>query len=453
MYIVRKNEILLKEWHKRDHKKPLIIRGARQTGKTCMIEQFGRQNYSHMVVINFDKEPELKLMFKRRKPIEIVRELEVIKNIPIASQKTLLFIDEIQDCPEAIKKLRYFYEDLPDYHVIAAGSLLEFVLERKKISFPVGRVEFQYLYPLSFEEYLGGCHETGLLKILKEIRPHENISVNIHERLRQLLGEYLLIGGMPEVQTLFFETRRYRDADFIKESILETYRDDFKKYYKRVNVDNLDLIFRVAPKWIGKRLNLSKMHPGQLKSREAGVAINLLQRAMILFRVECSKDVSFPLTPHVKTQPKLIFLDLGLVQYVNRISQEIILGENYHCAYKGAFAEQLVGQELLSVLGSLHRPELFHWQRKDSTSMAEVDYLFPFKSHILPLEVKAGFGSSLFSLHQFMFRNKCPLALRVYDGPLDLREIRIAQPQIKYKLLSIPLYMIAQTQRLVNEVI
>lgn len=451
MYISRKSELFLKEWKERSKRKPLIIRGARQTGKSRLVEEFGKKNYAHLVVVNLEKEPKLKPLFDNAEPADIIRELEIIKETPIEPGKTLLFIDEIQEYPPAIVKLRYFYEDAPDYHVIAAGSLLEFVLEREQLSFPVGRVDFHYLFPLTFEEFLNGCGEERLLGVLKKVDVKEGISPVLHEKLRSLLENYLLVGGMPEVAANFLETRRYRESELIKESIIETYRDDFKKYSKRVNVGNLDLIFREAPGWIGQRVNLSKIGHGEMGAREAGVALNLLQRAMILHQTNRVQSVGFPLLPYKKTQPKVVFLDLGLVQYMNHISKEVLQSESYHSIYKGGFVEQLVGQELLPLLGAHRRPELFYWHREVRGSTAEIDYLLPFKSHLLPLEVKAGRGTTLFSLHQFMAQHKAPLAVRIYDGPLQIEDLSVSIPSIRYRLLSIPLYMVFELPRLLEE--
>jgi hypothetical protein len=451
MYIHRHSELFLKEWRQRPNRKPLIIRGARQTGKSCLVEEFGRKYYDHLVVINFEKEPRLKLIFDKDEA-DILRELEIIKDTPIKPGKTLIFIDEIQEHAPAITKLRYFYESLPEYHVIAAGSLLEFVLESEQLSFPVGRVEFHYLFPITFEEFLAGSGRDRLVDFIKNCGVKEKISSPIHDELRKVLQQYLLVGGMPEAVVRFFETGQYRESEIVKESILETYRDDFKKYSKRVNIDNLDFVFREAPKWVGRRVNLSKMG-GEIRARDTGVAFNLLQKAMVLYRVNRAESVSFPLLPFKKAQPKLVFLDLGLVQYANHISQEIVESENYHSIYRGGFAEQLVGQELIPVLWSHRRPELFYWQREAKGAIAEIDYLFPYKSYLLPVEVKSGRGTTLFSLHQFMAHHNAPLAIRIYDGPLQIEELNISVPKLKYRLLSLPLYMVSALNRLLEEIL
>lgn len=426
--------------------------GARQTGKSRLVEEFGKTQYEHLVVVNFEKEPRLKALFDREEPAEIVRELEIIKNIPIKEGQTLIFIDEIQECPAAITKLRYFYEDLPEQHVIAAGSLLEFVLENEKVSFPVGRVDFQYLFPLTFEEFLKGGGHDRLAEELQNSTLSKGLSASIHDEARKILKDYLLIGGMPEAAVRFFETENYRESELVKESILETYRDDFKKYSKRVNVDNLESIFHEAPTLVGQRVNLSRLC-GDIRARDAGVALRLLQRAMLLLRVDRVQGVSFPLIPFKKAQPKLVFLDLGLVQYVNRISAEILESENYSSIYKGGFAEQFVGQELIALLSGHRHPELFFWQRENKGATAEVDYLLPYNAHLLPIEVKAGRGGTLFSLHQFMAGHKTKLSIRIYDGPLQLDELHIAAPKTDYRLLSLPLYMISSLPRLLDEIL
>ncbi|MFH0800255.1 MAG: AAA family ATPase [Pseudomonadota bacterium] len=449
MYIKRNSEAFLKDWKGRSGRKPLVIRGARQTGKSRLVEEFGRNNYEHLVVVNLEKEPHLKQLFDKTEVRDIIRELEIIKDTPIPPGKALIFIDEIQEYSPAIIKLRYFHEELPGQHVIAAGSLLEFVLENEQQSFPVGRVDFHYLFPLTFVEFLEGAGKKRLVDVLTSSRPEEKLSDAIHGEMRKHLRDYLLVGGMPEAVSQFFATGGYREAGFVKESIIETYRDDFKKYSKRVNVDNLDEVFREAPKWIGQRVNLNKFG-GEMGSRATGVSIGLLQRAMILNRVNRAKEASFPLLPLKKSQPKLVFLDIGLAQHVNHISAEILESNNYSSVYKGGLAEQFVGQEFLPLLGLHRRPELFYWHREAKGSTAEVDYLFPSGPHLLPVEVKAGRGSTLFSLHQFMATRKSPLAIRIYDGQLQIEEIKISRPALKYRLLSVPLYMVSEIPRLVE---
>lgn len=454
MYIRRLGEGYLNEWRKREHRKPLIIRGARQTGKSSLVEKFGSENFRHTVVVNFEKEPQFKAFFEKTTDIKkLISEIELIKNIPIIPDKTLFFIDEIQQCPEAITRLRYFYEDFPELHVIAAGSLLEFVLESGLVSFPVGRVEFYYLFPLCFSEYLGGCGEVKLLEHLDSVVPQQKIEPLIHQRLRDLLKEYMLVGGMPEACAHFLTTRRYKDIEPTWESIIQTYREDFKKYSRRVNVDNIEFAFTEAPHIVGREINLAKFGQGTIRPREVKVALRLLGRAMIIHSVHQIKHLSFPLAPLLGKRSKLVFLDVGLVQYINHISAEIVKSQNYSTIYRGGIAEQLAGQELLSLTGSTRYPELYYWHKDRTRGTAEVDYIYPHPDHILPIEVKAGKGGSLASLHQFMFEHKKPLAIRIYDGELSCERISVTLPQserVQYPLLSVPLYLIHRLPELVK---
>lgn len=455
MYIRRTAEKFLKEWQKRGRGKPLIIRGARQTGKSSLIEHFGRENFDHFITINFEKESKFKAFFEEASDVKkLVNEIELIKNVPIQPGKTLLFIDEIQQCPAAITKLRYFYEDLPELHVIAAGSLLEFVLEKELVSFPVGRVEFYYLFPLCFKEYLGGCGETRLIEHLDSIGPKENIESLIHQKLRGILKEYMLVGGMPEASAQFLTSKRYKDVEPVWESIIQTYRDDFKKYSKRVNIDDLEFSFAEAPHVVGQQVNMTKFGQGAMGPREVKASLRMLEKAMIIHKVRQIKHSSFPLVPMFGRRSKLVFLDIGLVQHINHISAEIIESNNYSAIYKGGIAEQLVGQGLLPLTGSTRHPELFYWNRDRTKGTAEVDYIYPHADHILPIEVKAGKGGSLASLHQFMSEHKKPLAIRIYDGELKYEMIDVTLPQsgrAKYPLLSVPLYFMDGLPRLVGE--
>lgn len=457
MYIRRIGESFLKDWKTREHRKPLIIRGARQTGKSRLINQFGKENFKYFVVINMEKEPQFKAFFEKTVDTKkLINEIELIKNIPIIPGKTLLFIDEIQQCSEAITKLRYFYEDVPELHVIAAGSLLEFVLENELVSFPVGRVEFYYLFPLCFREYLGGRGELKLNEYLDSIGPRGKIEPLIHQKLRELLKEYILVGGMPEACVQFLTSKRYKDIEPVWESIIQTYREDFKKYSKRANINNIEFVFTEAPHVVGQEVNLTKLGQGTIRAREVKVALRLLERAMVIHNVHQIKHTSFPLVPLLGKRNKLAFLDIGLVQYINHISAEILESQNFSTVYKGGIAEQFVGQEILPLTGSTRHPELYYWHKDRTKGTAEIDYIYPYADHILPVEVKAGKGGSLASLHQFMFEYKKPLAIRIYDGELAYETIGITLPQskqIQYPLLSVPLYLIHRLPELVQDLL
>jgi len=446
MYIRRLGENYLKEWRERDGRKPLIIRGARQTGKSWLVRQFGIENFKHLIILNFEKEPQFKAFFEKTTDIKkLVNEIELMKNIPIIPGETLLFIDEIQQCPAAIIKLRYFYEDMPELHTIAAGSLLEFVLENELESFPVGRVEFYYLFPICFEEFLGGYGEIKLLEYLNGVSPKNKIEPAIHIKLRDLLKEYMLVGGMPEATAEFLKTRRYKDCEKIWESVIQTYREDFKKYSKRANVDNIEFAFSEAPHVVGQEINFTKFGKGSVGARESKIALRLLERAMLVYNVHQINHTSFPLVPALGKRNKLLFIDIGLVQYINHMSKEILESQNYSSVYKGGLAEQLVGQELLPLTGSERHPELYYWCKDKTVGTAEVDYIYPHVDHVLPVEVKSGKGGSLSSLHQFMFEYKKKFAIRIYDGELTCETIRVKLPQLKqveYQLLSVPLYLI-----------
>lgn len=448
MYIRRDCEKYLDEWKNRTNRKPLIIRGARQVGKSWAVSEFGKERFRNIVTLNFEKEPRFKDIFERNDSVKrIVSEIEILKNVRIESGETLLFLDEIQECPAAITKLRYFYEELPALHVVAAGSLLEFVLEREAISFPVGRVEFLYLFPLTFAEYLNGAGEQKLLDYINGLTAAHNIPAALHEKARTILKDYLLVGGMPEAASVFLEGRRHKDCERIAESVLETYREDFKKYSPRVNTRNLEFMFAHVPEVVGQQVNLTNLGRGEVQFRELSRALDLLEKAMVVLRINRLKSVAFPLRPSLGKRPKLIFLDVGLVQYVNRVSGEIVQSHNYSSISRGGIAEQFVGQQLIPLVGSTRRPELFYWHRDEPTrGMAEIDFVFPHGPDLIPVEVKAGKGTTLASMHQFMSHHSPPIAARIYDGALMSEKISVELPQsgakVKYALLSLPLYLV-----------
>lgn len=445
----------LVEWRSKKGRKPLILRGGRQVGKTFLVTQFGKRFFENCVVLNFEKESTVRKIFETEEDVKkIIRQIEIIKNAVIHPEKTLLFFDEIQDCPSAIGKLRYFYEEVPQVPIIAAGSLLEFVLDHEIQSFPVGRVEFLYLFPVTFEEYLSALEETQTQQFLENISPTQKIPEAIHETCRQHLRDYFLVGGMPELVAHFAESRSLKEVQSMMEALLQTAEEDFRKYRTRFNPHHLAFIFRELPKWIGKRVNLTKLGEPDLTPAQVSLGVKLLGQAMLIHRVGPVFSLKFPLHSKPRAHPKIIFLDLGLAQYLNHISQEIIVTNKLSSIYEGGLAEQFVAQELLAVLGRGGKPELNFWTSDNPKSLAEVDLIFPHEEHIIPVEIKSGQGGRLASLHQFNLLYKPPLSVRLYDGPLMQEKISVnlpTQQKISYPLLSVPLYLVSQIPRLIAQ--
>jgi len=390
------------EWKAKPKHKPIILRGARQVGKTTAVRQMG-ELFDNFVEINFEETSDIESFFEGNlDPFEISKRLENYLAIEIKDGSTLLFLDEIQCCPRAILALRYFYEKRPNLHVIAAGSLLDFELE--KISFPVGRIDFYYLYPLNFGEYLMALGK-GYLR--DEISLDSHMPTSMHKQLLSYLRDYTITGGMPEVVAEYISTGDLHECQNIQSSIIETFIADFSKYAKKHQVKYLTTIFNILPSQLGRKIkysNLSKLY----KSRELSDALSLLETAGLLIKVHHSSSNGIPLE-HEKDHKKfkVIFFDIGLAMRILRIPLKVLLiKDDITLVNEGAIAEQFVGQEIHSYSSCRQRNNLYYWHREAKSSNAEVDYVIEKDGAVIPIEVKSGLCGTIKSLSLFCDEKK-----------------------------------------------
>lgn len=418
---------------------PLLLRGARQVGKSYIIEKFGEQEFENFVTLNFEYHPEYAEFFETLVPDEIIQKIFLVLGHKIEKGKTLLFLDEIQECPNAIMALRYFKERMPGLHVIGAGSLLEFALNDENMRMPVGRVEFLRMRPLSFQEYLICLGREELVDFLKNVTIETGISNIIHKSLLQLVRQYMVLGGMPAVLQKFFETSDMQACQRIQTVLLNTYRADFGKYAKQIDHKQLQTVFRVTPGLVGQTIKYSRIDP-EVRAEKLKKAIELLNLAGIIHPVYATTASGLPLNALINQKKfKLIYLDVGLTKRVSGLDADILLADDLLLVNQGAIAEQFVGQELLACGDPHDDNELFFWTREEK-STAEVDYVTTIGSQIMPIEVKAGSTGSLKSLHIFMEEKKLPLGVRISQQPLSITK----------NILSLPLYMISELDRLVR---
>ncbi len=384
----------LVQWQTQSNRKPLILRGLRQVGKTYSVLDFGKKYFSGKVhLIDFEKRPDLHPIFETNLDVQrIVSELELVLNIRIEPGSDLLFFDEIQNCPRALSALRYFYEDMPELHVIAAGSLLDFSL--KIISFPVGRVQFMEMYPLSFEEFLLAMGKDIAVDFLKS--DNENISPTFHSSLLDDVRKYFFVGGMPECVKIFAEKGKYQPVFDIQTHLIETFREDFSKYSPHADKRCLNSVLVNSARSVGKQIIYSHLTEG-FSNPTIKNAFDLLTKARLLYRIPSASPAGIPLAASAsKKKFKALFADIGLMQNLCGIrTGEELFKSDLLAIYNGALAEQFVGQELLA---HSHNP-LYYWAREAKSSTAEVDYLFEKNGKILPIEVKSGSGGRLKSLH------------------------------------------------------
>ena len=415
-------------WKDKKRRKPLILRGARQVGKTYSLKQFGREQFANLIYIDLERHPEWHGIFSGDLSAKkICLELEIVSGQKIIPGRTLLFIDEIQSCPKAIMALRYFYEDLPKLHVVAAGSLLEFAL--KDISFPVGRIQFLHLGPLSFQEYLLAAGHQQAAEILKE--PPKQLAGTIHTFLSGELKKYFFIGGMPECTKAFLESGSMQEAFEVQEEICQTYYLDFAKYKPQVDKLCLHQVLVAVSKNVGGQIKYSRLTDG-FSNPTIKKAFDLLSLANLIYKVSSADPSGLPLQASSSDKIfKAVLLDIGLMRCLNRMPMETeYLNTDLLHIYRGAMAEQFVGQELLATGGG--NPP-YYWSRKAKSSMAEVDYLVVNNGKIYPLEVKSGASGSLKSLHLCLDSYKdCPKGLVFSDRPY--------QELPDQRLVFLPLY-------------
>ncbi|MBF0493375.1 MAG: ATP-binding protein [Deltaproteobacteria bacterium] len=430
---------MLPQWKQNLDRKPLLLRGARQVGKTHLIRDFGKENFDEIVEINFELQPELKKVFETLDPQKIIRDLSLFLNVSIQAPSSLLFLDEIQECPSAITALRYFYEKMPELAVIAAGSLLEFCLSDKTFRMPVGRVQYLYLQPFSFEEFLSALGEEPLRQSLKEISIENPLSEIIHEKLLKIFRDYCRIGGMPAVLKAYLadpHSKNYQDQQTL---LLQTYRDDFGKYAKsRLQISNLQKVFLSAPRMVGQRYKFSEVDR-ESPSRDLKEALFLLTQAGVVHRVSAASSHGLPFQVN-DNKFKIAFLDVGLMQRACGLDVDIALSEDFMAINAGAVAEQVVAQELIASADPHEERPLYFWARDKKNSQAEIDYLVTLGAKIIPIEVKAGSTGALRSLRIFMEENQSSRAVRFSAHPLSLHD----------KILSLPLYAIGQMNRLLK---
>jgi predicted AAA+ superfamily ATPase len=444
----------LEKWLSSDNRKPLVIRGARQVGKTWLVRHFAKMQGKKLIEINLEKYPKLAASFSSNEPAVVLQRLRADLETSIDPENCILFIDEIQAAPELFPKLRWFAEDMAQLPIIAAGSLLEFLLGKQEFSMPVGRISYMYLEPLSFEEYLLAQDRNALVTQIKEFRWSNGISDFTHENLQSLFKEYIIIGGMPAAVNAWNSTRSFSDVSQVHNDILHTYRDDFGKYSGRIPPQRLQEVITAVPRCLGQKFVYNSVNQNERIPIIKG-ALELLCQAKVCHQITASSANGVPLAAELlKSYLKVILLDVGLSSADLGLSlSDIQLVEELDLINKGGIAEQVVGQ-LLRTIGPIYQePALYYWINSEKSSSAEIDYLIQHGSKVVPVEVKAGKSGKLKSLHIFMRLKELSSAVRINSNPPQLSEVSVKDTQgypVNYKLLSIPFYLIGELHRLLN---
>ena len=444
----------LQTWLTRPERKPLIIRGARQVGKTWLVRDFARQAGKNLVELNFERNPEFIRFFDASNPAKVLRGLEAYMGAKIDPEHALVFLDEIQAAPQVLANLRWFAEEMPELPVVAAGSLLDFVLADHSFSMPVGRISYLHLEPMSFEEFLCAIGQEGLREFIGEFYPGGEIPELIHLRLMEFYRDYLVVGGMPAAVSSWQRENSPLTCAEIQQDLLTTLRDDFAKYSGRVPLQRLERVLDAVPRLLGRKFTYSQVDREE-RSAAIGQALDLLCRARLCHKVRACDGAGIPLGAGVRERFfKVVFLDVGMASALLGLALHALPSlRDLATVNEGALAEQAMGQLLRTAEPRFKEPALFYWARERKGSTAELDYLLQHGSVVVPVEVKAGTTGTLKSLHLFMALRRLPLAVRFNaDLPsvtaVDVKTTTEARAQ--YRLISLPFYLAGQIHQILD---
>jgi uncharacterized protein len=430
----------LENWSNTSKRKPLILRGARQVGKTTAVDLFASQ-FDQYLKLNLDLPSHCRIFEQNLSPRELLQAIRLQLNLPTVSGRTLLFLDEIQNSPEAIHSMRYFYEESDsNLFVIGAGSLLETLIAKGNISFPVGRVEYRFMWPLSFPEFLEAMGLTEALAYLNST-PVPPLS---HSALLKEFRRYMFIGGMPEVVARYLDTNDITSLSTIYRSLILSFQDDVEKYARsNASANILRHVIQSLPFEAGKRIRFQGFGNSNYGSREMGEALRTLEKAMLLHLIYPTTDSRLPLAPDRKRAPRLQFLDTGLLCAAVGLQGKLFDPVEIESVQRGVLAEHVVGQELLAESDAGISPVF--WVREKKQANAEVDFLIRYDSGVIPLEVKSGKPGSLRSLHSFIEKSGAKVAIRLYSGETHVQQAR-TPGGAPYTLHNLPLYMASRLQ-------
>lgn len=445
----------LHQWAAQDRRLPLVLRGARQTGKTWLVRNFGRRFEGGLAEVNLERNPEFAELFAPNDPAAAVRLLEVRLGRRIVPGQTLLFIDEIQAAPQVLSKLRWFAEEMPRMHVVAAGSLLDFALAEPSFPIPVGRVSYAHLEPMTFGEFLLACGEERLLDVIRTTSTSTGAPSPLHARLAELVRTYAIVGGMPAAVASFVEHGSFLRVAEIQRDLAQTMRDDFAKYGRNVNTARVSKVFAALPRLVGRKFKPSAVDRDE-KSLALKDAFRLLALARVVTPVQRTAANGIPLGAEVdESYQKVCMLDSGLFMADTGLDATAVVDADLSLVNEGQIAEQLVGQELRACRPFNQEPALYTWVREKKNSNAEVDYVLQVGGRIVPVEVKAGATGALRSLHMMVVEKRLDVAVRVCSEPLQVAELTTSLPiaeQRRFRLLSVPFYLVGELPRLIREI-
>lgn len=438
----------LREWKEKVNRKPLVLRGARQVGKTTLVKTFGR-DFDAFISLNLEKD-DAKMFRQFTNVVELWQYICLKHKVRQDKEgKILLFIDEIQEEPKAVSMLRYFYEELPWVFVIAAGSRLQNLM-KNHVSFPVGRVEYLTLRPFSFVEFLNAKEGDEWAEMIRNV----SVPSMLHADMLKLFNSYALVGGMPEAVSEYLASGDLNSVAPVFNSLIKGYSDDAEKFAK--NEEQLKILRHIlAVAWASaaETITFSKFGESSYTSTQIHEAMDLLQRAFLLSLDYPISASSAPALPAMRRSPKLIMVDNGLVNFFAGIQEEYLYNKELLDTWRGRAAEHIVAQELRVVLDRNYVENQYFWVRDKNGVTAEVDFVMQKGLNIIPIEVKAGTNSHLRSIHSFV--NNCEsrvTAVRVWSGEFSVQDIATPKPYCKeFRLINVPFYYVGQIDKIIAE--
>lgn len=413
MYLKRNIDKELLRWKDEDHRKPLLVRGARQVGKSSSVRKLG-ESFESFLEINFEEHRRVHSLFEGDlTPKVLCENLSIMFDKEIVPGKTLLFFDEIQACIPAISSLRFFYEKMPELHLIAAGSLLEFALAEIP-SFGVGRVRSMYMYPLSFDEFLKGMGQEKLFNLKRNANTQNAIPAALHDQLLDLLKKFLVIGGMPEAVHTYVTNHDIKECQKVLDDLIGSFRTDFAKYKKKIPSLRIREVFESVVYQAGGKFVFAKASQN-LNTLQIKEALELLIMAGIVMPVTHTSANGIPLGAEANHKKrKMLLLDTGLFQRLMKLDiSELLFGNDFKPINKGGIAEQFIGLEIIKNSSCYQQTELFYWHREALNSNAEIDYLIQKQNEIIPIEVKSGTKGSMNSMLLFLKEKKAKYGCRL----------------------------------------
>lgn len=438
----------LRQWKENPRRKPLVLRGARQVGKTTLVKEFGKE-FDSFISLNLEKEDSE--IFRRFSNVNDVWQYLCLKNhvVQDKSRAILLFIDEIQEEPKAVAMLRYFYEDLSWVYVIAAGSRLHSLM-KQHVSFPVGRVEYMTLRPCSFLEFIEAKEGGQWADMLRDIA----VPDFMHEEMISAFNTYALVGGMPEAVSEYLDHQDIERLSPIFSSLLKGYNEDAEKFAK--NFEQVRVLRHIlGAAWVSaaETITFSGFGNSNYTSTQIHDGMDLLERAYLLSLDYPVTSTSAPVLPATRRSPKLIMVDTGLTNFLAGIQLEYLQNKELLDTWRGRAAEHIVAQELRVVLDRHYREQQYFWIRDKKGSTAEVDFVWQEGTDIIPIEVKAGTNSHLRSLHTFVSNSDGHVvAVRIWSGPLSIQDIETPAPDKKpFRLINLPFYYVGQLDKVLVE--